>query len=333
MENEENTDDEDIKSISGISSSTEEIDNDDFDSDLDFGIDGSSNFLDKFDKEIYRDSQISLKHFISNFIETFSDIKISKKILQILLKFIRSIVPNDNLNMPTTLKGLFDLYDLSKVKSFKICAKCSDEIIDDSICQKDECLRFKRLKSNKNKMDPMITEFDLTNELKNLLTTNWLKILTYRETLSSNLVSDICNSEHYTSKQLSINSISFILFIDGAQFNKGHSGTIWAILGIIANMPPLVRSAFSNIIKILFIHGNLFDFNGIFAKHLTKLTDLLVNGIDIMVSNSVSKVSVHIHALIADNPGRSKICYCRQHNGRFGCFHCLSQCYTTDGEK
>ena len=98
-------------------------------------------------------------------------------------------------------------------------------------------------------------------------------------------------------------------------------------------MPPLIRSAFKNIIKILFIHGNLFDLNGIFDKHLSLLKSLLVNGIDICVSNSVTKIAVYIHGLVADNPGRSKVCYCGQHNGTFGCFHCLSQCYITDGEK
>ena len=81
------------------------------------------------------------------------------------------------------------------------------------------------------------------------------------------------------------------------------------------------------------MHGTLFDFNGIFSKHLITLKNLLANGIKIMVGNSGIIISVNIHALIADNLARGKICYFRQHNGRFGCFHCLSQCYTTDGEK
>ena len=152
-------------------------------------------------------------------------------------------------------------------------------------------------------------------------------------TLSRNLVSDICNSAHYMSKQLAIINISLCLFIDVAQFNNSNNGTIWAVLGIVANLPPLIRFAFKNLIKILFKHGTLFDFNGIFAKHLTKLKSLLTNGLTIMVSNCETKITINIHALIADNPGRAKICYCRQHNGRYGCFHCLSQCYTTDGEK
>jgi hypothetical protein len=325
--------DDDANSFTTCSSSEIEIEQDETDSEFEFDLDAFIESADIYEKQIYKHSEIKLKHFIIIFTATFTGLKISKKILNKFLKFLRAILPKDELNIPKTLDSMNKFYEISKIQTTKICSKCSDTLSNESICEKRECLRFKNSKKNKNKLDPILTEFEFTNELRLLLEKNWPTIIEYRMTLSSNLVSDICNSAHYTSKQLSINNISLCLFIDGAQFNKSNNGTIWAILGIVANLPPLIRSAFNNLIKILFIHGTLFDFNGIFDKHLTKLKSLIANGLTIMVSNCETKITVNIHALIADNPGRAKICYCRQHNGRFGCFHCLSQCYTTDGEK
>jgi len=332
MDEDLNTDD-DAYSFTTCSSSEIEIEQDETDSEFEFDLDAFIESADNYEKQIYKHSEIKLKHFIIIFTATFTGLKISKKILNKFLKFVRAILPKDELNIPKTLDSMNKFYEISKIQTIKICSKCSDTLSNESICEKRECLRFKNSKKNKNKLDPILTEFEFTNELRLLLEKNWPTIIEYRMTLSRNLVSDICNSAHYTSKQLSINNISLCLFIDGAQFNKSNNGTIWAILGIVANLPPLIRSAFNNLIKILFIHGTLFDFNGIFAKHLSKLKSLLANGLTIMVSNCETKITVNIHALIADNPGRAKICYCRQHNGRFGCFHCLSQCYTTDGEK
>lgn len=51
-------------------------------------------------------------------------------------------------------------------------------------------------------------------------------------------VTDIWNSNLYKSSDIVLNSISLILFIDGAQFNKSENGSLWAILGIISNLAP-----------------------------------------------------------------------------------------------
>jgi hypothetical protein len=329
-----NIEDEEISNEDDASSNENDIDYlDDLDDEMSDNIDEFMETVDEYEKEIYKNSEIKLKHFIIVFIESFHGIKIPHATLSKFLNFIRMIVPNENLNIPKNFKSLLKFYGLSKVQNKKICAKCSDELGDDAVCLKQECVLFKGIAKNSNKNDPILTEFEIASDLKELLEKKWHAILEYREILRCNLVSDFCNSEYYKSKNLALNSISFILFIDGAQFNKGSNGSIWAILGIVANLPPLIRSTFNNIMKILLIHGTLFDFNGIFSKHLSKLKNLLENGIEITLSNGITKITVNIHALLADNPGRSKTCYCRQHNGRFGCFHCLNECYTTDGEK
>ena len=102
---------------------------------------------------------------------------------------------------------------------------------------------------------------------------------------------------------------------------------------MISNLPPIIRCSFVNMLKILFINGRLFDFNGIFDNHMSAFKEMLANGVDIILANGTIKVMVYVHAVIADAPGRAKICYSKQHNGIYGCFHCLSKCHTQNGNK
>ncbi len=108
---------------------------------------------------------------------------------------------------------------------------------------------------------------------------------------------------------------------------------MWAILDIIANLPPLIRSSFNNVIKICFINGKLFNFNGIYDNHLNNFKNILQFGVNININGQVVNIKLHIHALIADNPGRAKAGNFQQHNGTHGCFHCLSVCFSHNGKK
>jgi hypothetical protein len=104
-------------------------------------------------------------------------------------------------------------------------------------------------------------------------------------------------------------------------------------LGIIANLPPLIRSSFKNMLKICFINGKLFNFNGIYNHHLNKFKNAIHFGLNIKINDQITKIKLHIHALIADNPARAKAGNFQQHNGTHGCFHCLSMCFTHNGKK
>jgi hypothetical protein len=232
-------------------------------------------------------------------------------------------------------KAIKATFCLPKVVTKRICGKCSDELLDGAECPQVICQRFKNTRKNKGKKNPILTEFNFAAELKLLLDKNWPLILEYKTELDSNEVTDIYNSNLYKSSDIVLNSISLILFIDGAQFNKSENGSIWAILGIITNLPPKVRSSFANILKILFINGRIFDFNGIFDKHMSSFNDMVTNGVEVLIGTSIMRVKVYIHGLIGDAPCRAKTCYCKQHNGVthiYGCFHCMGKCHTHDGK-
>ena len=40
---------------------------------------------------------------------------------------------------------------------------------------------------------------------------------------------------------------SNIFVVDGAAFTKSVNGTVWAFFAFIANLPPLIKSAFYNV--------------------------------------------------------------------------------------
>jgi hypothetical protein len=291
------------------------------------------NKYDKHEKEIYAHSNIKYKHFVAIYIKEFVGLDLSNEIHNKFLKFLRVILPSDGLNLPKTYKSLVKSYKLPSVVNKKLCAKCSKELEKHEECQEASCIHFKNTRENRGKKDPYLIEFNIEEQLKSLIAKHWQTIQEYRNVLSSNQVSDICNSNLYNSYHLTQNTISLLLFIDGAPFSKSDKGSVWAILGIIANLPPLIRSSFKNMFKICFINGKLFNFNGIYDNHLNKFKNVLQFGINININGQITNIKLTIHALIADNPGRAKAGNFQQHNGTHGCFHCLSVCFSHNGKK
>lgn len=259
------------------------------------------------DEYIYSNSNIKYKEFVCAFISLTSKIKISKNDINVLLKFIKSILPPDNLIQSSYYLLLKRLKYQIPLKQ-KICAECNEALGTDN-CENDQC----KIKSTID-----IIKFDFTEELKLILTKYWIKILDYKLNLNFNSTTDICNSKNSLVK----NCISLILFADGAQFLKSNTGTIWAILGMICNLPPVIRCMFMNIIKLIFIHNRSFSFNGIVEKHLLiEIKKLSSEGLKL--SDTVT-VLVYIHGFIADAPARAKCCNSIQFNGEFGCLHCFN---------
>ena len=90
---------------------------------------------------------------------------------------------------------------------------------------------------------------------------------------------------------------------------------------MIAELPPLVRIAYSNMI-VHFIYAsskpNLTDY---FKLYSHQLTSLLQSGL--FIDGTLYKI--RLLCLIGDSPARSKLTYSIQYNGKNGCFNCLNQ--------
>lgn len=118
-----------------------------------------------------------------------------------------------------------------------------------------------------------------------------------------------------------MNSICLFLFVDAASFSKSVSGTVWAFLAIICNLPPIIRSKFTNILKIVYINGKKIDFNSLFDLYMTDFKRIINNVVTI--EKLGMNLNVFVHGLISDCPARSKICNSKQFNGNYGCLFCL----------
>ena len=69
-----------------------------------------------------------------------------------------------------------------------------------------------------------------------------------------------------------INKISLILFVDEVSFTKsGNNNRMYAILCQIAELPEIVRSAYRNIVPLVFFDGPQSNFNSLFRNFLTQL--------------------------------------------------------------
>ena len=80
-----------------------------------------------------------------------------------------------------------------------------------------------------------------------ILNKYWKEISQYKATLAtSNLVSDALNTISHKSKQIAFNTISLILFIDGAAFTNTGKESTWGIFAFIADLPPRIRNSFYN---------------------------------------------------------------------------------------
>lgn len=114
--------------------------------------------------------------------------------------------------------------------------------------------------------------------------------------------------------------IWLILFYDGVSYFKSKNGSFWVVLLSIANLPPILRNAHTNIITYMIIQADILDFQSLLYKHMSILENLLKNGITI----NGYFLPVNLLSMIGDAPARAKFLNTVQFNGRFGCLHCLN---------
>jgi hypothetical protein len=289
-----------------------------FNEDDEYYID--SNNEDCMTKPIFKGANVNLKEFCIVFISLVSRLRLSLIGINFLLKFLIALLPEENI-VPKTHSRILKIFNLSNINAKRICSFCSRELEREKSCANECCIKKKKKKENYNIVDPFLFEFNYYEQLVTLIEKYWVIILDYKKSLVQLTSSDICNSEFYLKKEICLNSISIFLFVDAASFNKSVSGSIWAILAIIVNLPPIIRSKFNNILKIVYISGKRIDFNSLFNLYMKDFKQVMNN--IIMIEKLGLKLNVFVHGLIADCPARSKICNTKQFNGNYGCLFCL----------
>lgn len=111
--------------------------------------------------------------------------------------------------------------------------------------------------------------------------------------------------------------VSMVLFFDGASFFKYSS--VWAMFGIIADLDPIIRNSFENIISFFMFGSNKPNLNKFLKMHMSDFEDLIYKGVDV---HNRGTIKLRIIGFIADSQAIPKVLNTKQYNGKFGCIHC-----------
>ena len=129
-------------------------------------------------------------------------------------------------------------------------------------------------------------------------------------------ITDVISGTSYKFKE---NTLSLILFIDAASYNKSGNKSIWAIFSTIAELPPQLRHSYENVIFHSLLSGGNPDFNNYLETYNSEINDLIENGFK---HNNIT-YNIRVFLFLADAPARAKVCKINQFNGKYGCIKCL----------
>jgi hypothetical protein len=113
-------------------------------------------------------------------------------------------------------------------------------------------------------------------------------------------------------------TISLIIFVDGASLLK-KAGKAWAMFGMIADMEPLMRNSFENIISFCMIGTNVPDLNLFYSKHMESFENLIKHGVSIA---GIGNLKIQQVGFIGDSQAIPRVFNTKQYNGEHGCIHC-----------
>ena len=115
--------------------------------------------------------------------------------------------------------------------------------------------------------------------------------------------------------------IQLVCNIDGAKVFRSKSTSIWPVWIQVYNLPPILRSSFSNIVLLSLWHGQSKpDFSELLIK-LTAELDMLINK-SVNVPE-IGRVFFRLRSLVCDMPAKAAMLCMTQFNGYYGCPHCF----------
>ena len=217
---------------------------------------------------IYPQSDITLSEFVVLFLKLVYRLRLPVVAINLLLFFLKTFLPRDSI-IPSSYYQLIKLLDLSHLKNIKrqyVCVMCNSLLEKNEKCYNGECMAFKRAKKNIAKSDPFFIQHNYLEDFKKVMAKNWPKVLEYRQNYVKEVcITDICNAEAFVkSSQISINSVSLILFVDEASFSKSSVGNkMYFVLAQIMDLPIRERNSYYNLIRFITWGGYIHDFNNV----------------------------------------------------------------------
>ena len=114
---------------------------------------------------------------------------------------------------------------------------------------------------------------------------------------------------------------------DGVRFVKSTPKQLWPVWIALANLPPVLRCSFWNIVlaSLWYGHGKP-NWDQIFGD----LSSELSKGFSIYYKNSCFKIRAEMILLVSDLPATASMLNMHHHLATYGCTHCLIKTETVD---
>lgn len=94
-------------------------------------------------KPIFKGANVNLKEFCMIFVLLVRRLRLSLIGINFLLKFLASILPEENI-VPKTHSKILKIFNLSIIKSKMICSFCSKELEPEKSCLNEICVKKKK---------------------------------------------------------------------------------------------------------------------------------------------------------------------------------------------
>lgn len=229
-------------------------------------------------------------------------------------------------NIPKSYNVMVKKYKKNiNANKFEICLSCCEKLMPkQKTCNNLMCATKSNLKNTLTKWKCDIIIFNFEQQLLTIYQNHIKLINDYKNTISK------LNREDRALYDCKQDTISLILFLDGASFNKtGKNGTIWSMFGMLLDLKIPERYQMSNMLTIFLIGASNPNLNEFLSKYMKKLDDLIINGLEI----NQTKLKIKIAGFIADAPAIAKALNINQYNGSYGCIKCLSPGEHLDGRR
>jgi hypothetical protein len=91
------------------------------------------------------------------------------------------------------------------------------------------------------------------------------------------------------------------------------------MFGIIADMSPIIRNSYENIISFFMFESNKPNLNLFLKKYVAGIKIMTQDGLHL---DGIGRIKIRIIGFIADSQALPKVLNTKQYNCRFGCIHC-----------
>ena len=228
---------------------------------------------------IYPGSYLDVDDFVFSFLFLCKQLKLSKKSRDILLKYIKALLPSQN-KILNSYKVIINktIIKNSRAQCFKMCPLCSKKE-DGHKCSNDVCPASFNLNDllNSHKLCDVVL-FDFVSELKFVIGKNAEQIRKYKSLVSTITQKKLLDTD--------MNTISLIIFVDGAAFSKtGRKGSMWSMFAMVLDLPLPLRFYSKNIITLFLIGASNPDLNGFIREHMNQLHNITQCGKNLLFNS------------------------------------------------